>query len=157
MVCKRPFAKGVAGGSAVGAGTAASRAPKSDYSGNDRWRCPLRLQRRQCQPDTDLRVANHCHDFRRLASRPGRRDHHHARHEPETFRTGQSSCEVPANCIHAEQVGRGVAYLSGRRRNGGPLSRECFESDLRREGWEIVHSGRKAGFTEDMHAHDSPP
>lgn len=44
--------------------------------------------------------------------------------------------------------------LSGRRRNGGPVTREAFESDLRREGFEIEHGGQKADFTEDMHAHD---
>ena len=63
--------------------------------------------------------------------------------------------EVPAGCMHAEHVGpEGVALLSGRRRNGGPLTREAFESDLRREGFEVVHGGQKAGFTEELHAHD---
>jgi quercetin dioxygenase-like cupin family protein len=57
--------------------------------------------------------------------------------------------------MHAEHVGpEGVAYVSGRRRNGGPLTREAFESDLGREGFEVVHGGQTAGFTEDMHAHD---
>ena len=44
--------------------------------------------------------------------------------------------------------------MSGRRRNGGPLSREAFESDLRREGFEVVHGGQAAGFAEELHAHD---
>jgi hypothetical protein len=57
--------------------------------------------------------------------------------------------------MHAEDVGpAGVAYISGRRRNGGPLTREAFESDLRREGFEVVHGGQKPAFTEDLHAHD---
>jgi quercetin dioxygenase-like cupin family protein len=56
--------------------------------------------------------------------------------------------------MHAENVGpEGVAMLSGRRRNG-PLTREAFESDLRREGFEVVHGGQPAGFTEELHAHD---
>jgi hypothetical protein len=46
-----------------------------------------------------------------------------------TFRAGQCF-EVPAGCMHAEHVGpEGVALMSGRRRNGGPLTREAFESD----------------------------
>jgi mannose-6-phosphate isomerase-like protein (cupin superfamily) len=57
--------------------------------------------------------------------------------------------------MHAEHVGpEGVALLSGRRRNGGPLTREAFESDLRREGFEVIHGGQTAGFAEEMHAHD---
>ena len=56
--------------------------------------------------------------------------------------------------MHTEQVGpEGVAYLSGRRRNGGPLTREAFESDLRREGFEVIHGGQKPNFIEEMHAH----
>ena len=35
----------------------------------------------------------------------------------------------------------------------GPLTREAFESDLRREGFEVVHGGQKPGFSE-VHAHD---
>lgn len=73
---------------------------------------------------------------------------------PETLRAGQC-CMVPAGCMHAEHVGpEGVAYLSGRRRNGGPLTREAFESDLRREGFEVEHGGQKPGHTGDAHAHD---
>ena len=73
--------------------------------------------------------------------------------KPETFRAGQC-CEVPAGCMHTEQVGpEGVAYLSGRRRDGGPLTREAFESDLRREGFDVIHGGQKPNFTEEMHAH----
>jgi quercetin dioxygenase-like cupin family protein len=56
--------------------------------------------------------------------------------------------------MHAEDVGpEGVAFISGRRRNG-PLTREAFESDLRREGFEVVHGGQQAGSTEELHAHD---
>ena len=73
--------------------------------------------------------------------------------KPETFRAGDS-CAVPAGCTHAEQVGpEGVAYVSGRRRSG-PLTREAFEADLRREGFEVVHGGQKAGHAVDTHAHD---
>jgi quercetin dioxygenase-like cupin family protein len=102
----------------------------------------------------NMHVANHCHDFdARLFVLGGEltitRDNN-----PETFRAGQC-CDVPAGCMHAEQVGpEGVAFVSGRRRNGGPLSREAFESDLRREGFEVLHGGQKGGFTEDLHAHD---
>jgi mannose-6-phosphate isomerase-like protein (cupin superfamily) len=101
----------------------------------------------------NLKVANPCHDFdARLFVLGGEititRDNN-----PETFRAGQC-CEVPTNCMHAEFVGpEGVAYVSGRRRNGGLLTREAFESDLRREGFEVIHGGQKANFTEDMHAH----
>jgi quercetin dioxygenase-like cupin family protein len=103
----------------------------------------------------NLKASNHCHDFdARLFVLGGEititRDNH-----PETFRAGQC-CEVPANSMHAEHVGpEGVAYVSGRRRNGGPLTREAFESDLRREGFEVVHGGQKPNFTEDPHAHGS--
>ena len=63
--------------------------------------------------------------------------------------------KVPAGCMHAEHVGpEGVALMSGRRRNGGPLSREAFESDLRREGFDVVNGGQQPDFAEDMHAHD---
>jgi mannose-6-phosphate isomerase-like protein (cupin superfamily) len=101
----------------------------------------------------NIREANHCHDFdARLLVLGGEititRDN-----TPETFRAGQC-CEVPAGCMHTEQVGpEGVAYLSGRRRNGGPLTREAFESDLRREGFEVIHGGQNPNFTEDLHAH----
>jgi mannose-6-phosphate isomerase-like protein (cupin superfamily) len=104
------------------------------------------------KPNTN--AANHCHDFdARLFVLGGEititRDNN-----AETFRAGQC-CEVSAGCMHAEHVGpEGVAYISGRRRNGGPLTREAFESDLRREGFEVVHGGQQAGFTEDVHAHD---
>jgi mannose-6-phosphate isomerase-like protein (cupin superfamily) len=57
--------------------------------------------------------------------------------------------------MHAEHVGpEGVALISGRRRNGGPLTREAFESDLRREGFEVVHGGQKGDFAEELHTHD---
>jgi quercetin dioxygenase-like cupin family protein len=102
----------------------------------------------------NMKLGNHCHDFdARLFVLGGEititRDN-----AAETFRAGQC-CEVLAGCMHAEHVGpEGVAYVSGRRRNGGPLTREAFESDLRREGFEVVHGGQQGGFTEDLHAHD---
>jgi quercetin dioxygenase-like cupin family protein len=104
------------------------------------------------KPNT--KAPNHCHDFdARLFVLGGEitvtRDNN-----AETFRAGQC-CEVTAGCMHAEHVGpEGVAYISGRRRNGGPLTREAFESDLRREGFEVVHGGQQGGVTEDLHAHD---
>jgi hypothetical protein len=56
--------------------------------------------------------------------------------------------------MHTEQVGPdGAAFLSGRRRNSGPLTRDAFESDLRREGFEVIHGGQKPSFAEDLHAH----
>jgi mannose-6-phosphate isomerase-like protein (cupin superfamily) len=102
----------------------------------------------------NMKVANHCHDFdARLFILGGEititRDN-----KPETFRAGQC-CEVLAGAMHAENVGpEGVAYVSGRRRNGGPLSPDAFESDLRREGFEVIYGGQKADFAEDLHAHD---
>ena len=72
---------------------------------------------------------------------------------PETFRAGDC-CAVPAGSTHAEQVGpEGVAYVSGRRRSG-PLTREAFEADLRREGFEVVNGGQAPNHTNDSHAHD---
>jgi quercetin dioxygenase-like cupin family protein len=57
--------------------------------------------------------------------------------------------------MHSEQAGpEGVAFVSGRRRNGGPLTSEAFVSDLRREGFEVVHGGQKAGYVGECHAHD---
>jgi quercetin dioxygenase-like cupin family protein len=103
------------------------------------------------KPNT--REANHCHDFdARLYVLGGEititRDN-----TPETFGAGQC-CEVLAGCMHAEHVGpEGVAYVSGRRRQGPP-TREAFENDLRREGFEVVHGGQQGGSTEQPHAHD---
>jgi quercetin dioxygenase-like cupin family protein len=100
-----------------------------------------------------MREANHCHDFdARLFVLGGEititRDN-----TPETFRAGQC-CEVLAGCMHSEQIGpEGVAYLSGRRRNGGSLTGEAFESDLRREGFDVIHGGQKPNVTEDLHVH----
>jgi quercetin dioxygenase-like cupin family protein len=72
---------------------------------------------------------------------------------PETFTAGQC-CEVPAGQVHAEQVGpEGVAYVAGRRRTG-PLTRDAFEADLRREGFDVRYGGQQPSFTEDPHAHD---
>jgi quercetin dioxygenase-like cupin family protein len=97
---------------------------------------------------------NHCHDFDAKLLVLGGEITITRDNTPEFFRAGQT-CAVPAGCMHAEQVGpEGVAYVAGRRRNGGPLTREAFESDLRREGFDVVHGGQKADQTEDMHAHD---
>jgi quercetin dioxygenase-like cupin family protein len=102
----------------------------------------------------NLVEANHCHDFDAKLFVLGGEITITRDNKVETFRAGDC-CEVPAGCMHAEQVGpEGVAYLSGRRRNGGRLTREAFESDLRREGFEVVHGGQAAGHTGEAHAHD---
>ena len=101
----------------------------------------------------NLIAPNHCHDFDAKAFVLGGEITITRDNNPTTFRTGQCF-EVPAGCMHAEHVGpEGVALLSGRRRNGGPLTREAFESDLRREGFEVIHGGQKPDFAEDLHAH----
>ena len=103
------------------------------------------------RPNT--REANHCHDFDARLFVLGGEITITRENTLETFRAGQC-CEVPAGCMHTEQVGpEGVAYLSGRRRNGGPLTREAFESDLRREGFEVTHGGQRPNFAEDPHEH----
>lgn len=102
----------------------------------------------------NLVAPNHCHDFDAKALVLGGEITITRDNTPITFRAGQCF-EVPTGCMHAEHVGpEGVALLSGRRRNGGPLTREAFESDLRREGFEVVHGGQPANFTEELHAHD---
>ena len=100
------------------------------------------------------RVApNHCHDFDAKALVLGGEVTITRDNAPVTFRAGDCF-EVPAGCPHAEQVGpAGVALMSGRRRHGPP-TREGFESDLRREGFEVVHGGLKPGAGEEPHAHD---
>jgi len=102
----------------------------------------------------NLVVPNHCHDFDAKAWVLGGEITITRDNTPVTFRTGQCF-EVPAGCMHAEHVGpEGVALLSGRRRNGGRLTLEAFESDLRREGFDVVNGGQQPGVAEDMHAHD---
>jgi mannose-6-phosphate isomerase-like protein (cupin superfamily) len=102
----------------------------------------------------NLTAPNHCHDFDAKALVLGGEITITRDNAPVTFRAGQCF-EVPAGCMHAEHVGpEGVALLSGRRRTGGPLTREAFESDLRREGFEVIHGGQKPDFAEEMHAHD---
>jgi quercetin dioxygenase-like cupin family protein len=102
----------------------------------------------------NLVAPNHCHDFDAKAFVLGGEITITRDNNPVTFRAGQCF-QVPSGCMHAEHVGpEGVALLSGRRRNGGPLTREAFESDLRREGFEVIHGGQKADFEEDLHAHD---
>lgn len=99
-------------------------------------------------------VPNHCHDFDAKVLVLGGEITVTCNNAPVTYRTGQCF-EVPAGCMHAEHVGpEGVAFLSGRRRNGGALTREAFESDLRREGFDIINGGQQPGFSEDLHAHD---
>jgi quercetin dioxygenase-like cupin family protein len=100
------------------------------------------------------RVENHCHDFDAKALVLGGEITITRDNKAETFRAGQCFM-VPAGCMHTEQVGpEGVAFVSGRRRNGDPLTREAFESDLRREGFEVVHGGQKPGHMGEPHAHD---
>ena len=97
---------------------------------------------------------NHCHDFDAKAFVLGGEITITRDNSPVTFGAGQCF-EVHAGCMHAEHVGpEGVALISGRRRNGKPITREAFESDLRREGFEVAHGGQSAGFTEELHAHD---
>jgi quercetin dioxygenase-like cupin family protein len=97
---------------------------------------------------------NHCHDFdARLLVLGGEititRDN-----QSITYRTGEC-CEVPCGTMHAEHVGpEGVALLSGRRRAPGPISRDAFVSDLRREGFQVINGGQQPNFREDPHAHD---
>jgi len=96
---------------------------------------------------------NHCHDFDARILVLGGEITVTCNNTPVTYRAGQCF-EVPAGCMHAEQVGpEGVAVLSGRRRNG-KLTAEGFESDLRREGFEVIHGGQKPCFAEELHAHD---
>jgi quercetin dioxygenase-like cupin family protein len=100
------------------------------------------------------RVENHCHDFDAKALVLGGEITITRDNKAETFRAGQCFM-VPAGCMHSEHVGpEGVAFLSGRRRNAGPLTREAFESDLRREGFEVVHGGLKPGHASETHAHE---
>ncbi len=102
----------------------------------------------------NLVVGNHCHDFDAKVMVLGGEITITRDNTPVTFRTGDC-CEVPAGCMHAEHVGpEGVALLSGRRRTDAVLTREAFESDLRREGFAVVNGGQAAGFAEDLHAHD---
>jgi len=101
-----------------------------------------------------LSASNHCHDFDAKSFVLGGEITITCDNKPVTFRAGQCF-EVPMGCMHAEQVGpEGVALMSGRRRKEGKLTREAFESDLRREGFEVVHGGQKPCFSEEPHAHD---
>ena len=101
----------------------------------------------------NLVAPNHCHDFDARAFVLGGEITITRDNTPVTYRAGQCF-EVPTGCMHAEHVGpEGVALLSGRRRNG-PLTRAAFESDLRREGFEVVHGGQQPNFAEELHAHD---
>jgi quercetin dioxygenase-like cupin family protein len=102
----------------------------------------------------NLHASNHCHDFDAKILVLGGELTIIRDNTPETLRAGQC-CMVPAGCMHTEDVGpEGVAYVSGRRRNGGPLTREAFESDLRREGFDVVHGGQQANHVGECHAHD---
>ena len=99
-------------------------------------------------------VGKHCHDFDAKVMVLGGEITVTLDNKAKTFRAGQCFM-VPAGRMHSEQVGpEGVAFVSGRRRNGAPLTREAFESDLRREGFEVVHGGLKPGQTGEPHAHD---
>ncbi len=102
----------------------------------------------------NLVTPNHCHDFDAKAFVLGGEITITRDNTPVTFRAGQCF-QVPAGYLHAEHVGpEGVALLSGRRRNGECITREAFESDLRREGFEVLHGGQRAGVIEELHAHD---
>ena len=102
----------------------------------------------------NLVTPNHCHDFDAKAYVLGGEITITRDNSPVTFSAGQCFA-VPAGCMHAEHVGpEGVALLSGRRRNAEPITRQAFESDLRREGFEVVHGGQKADVAEELHAHD---
>lgn len=99
-------------------------------------------------------MPNHCHDFDAKALVLGGEISITRDNNRITFREGQCF-EVPAGSMHAEHVGpEGVALLSGRRRTGGALTRDAFESDLRREGFDVVNGGQKLDFEEERHAHD---
>jgi quercetin dioxygenase-like cupin family protein len=99
-------------------------------------------------------TGNHCHDFDAKALVLGGEITITCDNKPTTYRAGQCFM-VAAGTMHAERVGpEGVAFLSGRRRNGGTLTREAFESDLRREGFEVIHGGKDAGCASEPHAHD---
>ena len=101
----------------------------------------------------NLIAPNHCHDFDAKSFVLGGEITITRDNNPVTFRAGECF-EVPTGCMHAEHVGpEGVALLSGRRREG-PLTREAFESDLRREGFEVIHGGQTGDFAEELHAHD---
>ena len=101
----------------------------------------------------NLVTPNHCHDFDAKSLVLGGEITITCENSPVTYRAGQCF-HVPKGTMHAEYVGcEGVALLSGRRRTG-PLTREAFESDLRREGFEVVHGGQKPCFSEELHAHD---
>ena len=96
---------------------------------------------------------NHCHDFDAKSFVLGGEITITQNNAPVTFRAGQCF-EVPTGSMHAEHVGpEGVALLSGRRRHG-LLTREAFESDLRREGFDVLNGGQQPGFVEELHAHD---
>ncbi len=101
----------------------------------------------------NLLAPNHCHDFDAKSLVLGGEITITCNNTPTTYRAGQCF-HVPCGTMHAEHVGpEGVALLSGRRRTG-PVTREAFESDLRREGYEVINTGQRPGFAEDLHAHD---
>lgn len=100
----------------------------------------------------NLVTPNHCHDFDARVLVLGGEITVTRDNAATTFRSGECF-EVPAGSMHAEHVGsEGVALLAGRRRHG-VLTAAAFESDLRREGFEVVHGGLKAGAGEELHAH----
>lgn len=102
----------------------------------------------------NLLTSNHTHDFDAKSLVLGGEITITCNNSPVTYRAGQCYA-VACGTMHVEHVGpEGVALLSGRRRVAAPRSREAFESDLRREGFDIIHGGQKPGFFEELHAHD---
>jgi len=91
----------------------------------------------------NLVAPNHCHDFDAKAFVLGGEITITCDNSPVTFRAGQCF-EVPSGCMHAEHVGpEGVALLSGRRRNGGPLTRERSKATYAGKALRSFMEGRR--------------
>ena len=84
---------------------------------------------------------------------PGRRDHHHPRQQPRTFGRGSASRCPRAVCTPSTS-GRRASPCCPAAAAMATADPRAFESDLRREGFEVIHGGQKPDFSEDMHAHD---
>ena len=101
----------------------------------------------------NLMAPNHCHDFDARALVLGGEISIIRDNNLVTFREGQCFEVPPAACMPSMSVRKGLPCCRAAAARG-PLTREAFESDLRREGFEVVNGGQKADFAEDMHAHD---